>query len=195
MRSPAHRLLAPFLLVPFLACASERGRAPSATESTAIADSLRTLVREAYDLTRQDVVGSMLSLYPDDGRVVSATAGRTTTSRDSLGMAVRAFWDGVGRFMVRPDWTWGEMHVDVLDADHAVMTAEYTVPHWTDRGDPHVIGGVWTSVWSNRGGSWRIVHEHLSDLPRALAERIEATMPIADSLATDSDSTGAAHAH
>ena len=160
-----------------------RDETPSEAQVAAIADTLRGLVRNAYDLSRGDVVRRFMSLYPDRARVVSATAGRVTTSRDSLQASIRTFWDGVGRYMVSPQWTWGRMDVDVLGPTAAVMTAQYTVPHWTDRGTPHVIGGVWTSVWQRTGEGWRIVHEHLSDLPRPVAERLEAAMPLRDSSA------------
>jgi ketosteroid isomerase-like protein len=168
-----------------LACQPARPSAPlSSAESAAIADTLKELVESTYDLSKGDVVRRLMSLYPDSGRVVSATAGRTTTTRDSLELAINAFWQGVGQHMVRPRWTWNAMDVDVLDRDAAVMTAQYTVPHYTGEGRPHVIGGVWTSVWTNRDGRWRIVHEHLSDMPRALAERYEAQLPAAAKIDT-----------
>ena len=148
----------------------------AASDSSAIADTVERLARDAYDLSKGDVVPRMMSIYPQSGRVVSATAGRVTTSRDSLEMAVSAFWTGVGQFMVRPTWTWGAMEVDVVDRNTAVMTAQYTVPHWTDRNMPHVIGGVWTSLWQRRSGRWQVTHEHLSDMPRAAAELLESRM-------------------
>ncbi|MBC7898061.1 MAG: hypothetical protein H7066_21765 [Cytophagaceae bacterium] len=159
----------------------------SQAEATAIADTLRGLVREAYDLSKGDVVARMMSLYPASGRVVSTTGGRITTSRDSLQLAITAFWEGVGQHMVQPTWTWGSMEVDVLSSGAAVMSAQYTVPHWTDVGRPHVIGGVWTTTWTRDASGWHIVHEHLSDLPRAVAERMETTMTPRD--------TSAAHRH
>lgn len=150
---------------------------PGAAESTAIADSIRSLVRAAYDLSAPDVPTRMLSIYPSEGSVISATAGRVTNTREMLGSAVQSFWDGVGRFMVRPSWNWESIDVDVLSRDVAVMTAQYTVRHWTYTGAPHVIGGVWTAVWQRRNGRWEVTHEHLSDMPRPTAERIEAEMP------------------
>lgn len=157
----------------------------SAEASSAIADTLRATVREAYDLSKGDAVRRFMSLYPADGRVVSATGGRVSTTRDSLQASINAFWDGVGQHMIKPTWTWGDMQVDVLSRDAAVMTASYIVPHWTDVGRPHVIGGMWTSVWQRQPSGWRIIHEHLSDMPRAVAERMEATMPGADSTIHD----------
>jgi ketosteroid isomerase-like protein len=171
------------LLATGSACQRTRDPAVTPAQAGAIADTLRALVTDAYDLSRGDVVRRFMSVYPSTGRVVSATAGSLTTSRDSLQMSIRAFWDGVGQHMVEPTWKWGRMEVDVLSPGAAVMSAQYTVPHWTDGGVPHVIGGVWTSVWARRGEGWRIVHEHLSDMPRPTAERIEAAMPGRDGAA------------
>jgi hypothetical protein len=134
-------------------------------EREAIADSLRHLVRSAYDLSRPDVVEGFLSLYPDTGRVVSAAAGRVTTTRDSLEAQIRWFWENVGRNMQAPEWVWEGTWVDVLSRDAAVLTTTYRVPHLTPAGAPHTIGGAWTAVFVRRGGRWAIVQEHLSDVP------------------------------
>lgn len=176
-------------------CTSRSGDL-SAVDSTAVADTLRSMVREAYDLSKGNVVDGMMSLYPDSGRVISATGARTTTSRDSLQAAVTAFWNGVGRYMVRPTWKWERMEVDVLGPTSAAMTAQYIVPHWTDRGTPHVIGGAWTTVWERRGARWVIIQEHLSDMPRLLAERLEGQMSPLDSAAlAAADTVGEGHEH
>src|SRR5687767_7128887 len=98
------------------------GAALRPAEREAIADSLRALVRSAYDLSRPDVVEGFLSLYPDTGRIVSAAAGRVTTTRDSLETQIRWFWENVGRNMQRPEWIWEEMWIDVLSRDAAVLT-------------------------------------------------------------------------
>lgn len=188
VRVPAVRFAVALWLATILGSACGTNGSPAAAvseiEAHVIGDSLRAIVRNAYDLSKGDVARRMLSVYPADGRVVSATGGRVTTTRDSLAQAVNAFWDGVGQFMVRPRWTWGEIQVDVLGRDAAVMTASYTVPHWTAEGAPHVIGGVWTAVWQRREGRWEITHEHLSDLPRAVAAAIESSMPVGQKPAT-----------
>jgi hypothetical protein len=41
-------------------------------------------VLRAYDLSDTNVVARFMALYPPSGRVVSAAAGRVTTSRDTL---------------------------------------------------------------------------------------------------------------
>lgn len=148
-------------------------------QRTAIADSIRTLLTDTYTFDGSDPVPRFMRLYPDTGTVVSAASGGFTTARDSVERALRTFWETAGQYMRQPKWTWGAMQIDVLARDAAVVTARYTVPHWTPEGKPHVIGGVWTTAWARRDGRWVIVQEHLSDLPRSVAERVEATMPAA----------------
>lgn len=147
------------------ACREANGRALPRAERAAIADSIARLAAAATDLSKPDVVGRMMSLYPATGSVVSAAGGRVTTSRDSLEAGIRAFWDNVGHNMREPRWVWQSMRVDVLAPNAAVMTATYRIPHRTPAGAPHVIGGAWTAVFERRDGRWVIVHEHLSDAP------------------------------
>ena len=148
------------------ACTSrDRGEISSA-QRDAIADTLRAAITKAYDLTAPgDKVARLMSLYPANGPVISASGGQVTTSRDSLQAGIRAFWDNVGRNMKEPKWTWGTMHVDVLSPDAAALTTTYSVAHLTPRGEPHVIAGAWTAVFQRRDGKWVIVQEHLSDVP------------------------------
>ena len=147
------------------ACGPSERPAMSAAQRDAIADTIRTLIVNAYDLARPgDAVARLMSLYPASGDVISASGGQVTASRDTLQAGIRAFWDNVGRNMREPKWTWGAMHVDVLAPDAAVVTTTYRVPHLTPRGEPHVIAGAWTAVFQRRGGRWVIVQEHLSDV-------------------------------
>jgi ketosteroid isomerase-like protein len=142
----------------------------SAAERSAISDTLRTLIVNAYDLSKPgDAVARLMSLYPTSGTVVSASGGQVSTSRDSVELGLRTFWDNVGKNMRDPKWTWGAMHVDVLARDAAVVTTTYRVPHLTPRGEAHVFAGAWTAVFQRRGGRWVIVQEHLSDVPAASA--------------------------
>lgn len=153
-------------LCALMACAPSDASRVSAAQRTAITDTLRTLIVNAYDITRPgDAVARLMSLYPAQGRVVSANGGQFTTSRDSLESGIRAFWENVGRNMRDPVWQWGPMQVDVLSPDAAVVTATYRVPHHTPAGMPHVIAGAWTAVFQRRDGRWVIVQEHLSDRP------------------------------
>ncbi|MGI9140035.1 MAG: YybH family protein [Gemmatimonadaceae bacterium] len=148
-----------------LACRSEADPALTAEQRRAIATEIEQRVKAAYDLSAPDVLAGLMSLYPPQGPVYSASGGKVTTTRDSLETAVRQFWNYVGRNMRDPTWEWTMLQVDVLSRTAAVMTATYRVPHHTPRGDPHVIGGAWTAVFSRRNGEWVIVQEHLSDSP------------------------------
>ena len=148
-----------------LAAACGAGETMSAGERQAIADSITRQVKAAYDLSKPNVEQRLLSLYPPSGRVVSAAAGQVLTSRDSLAIGIKAFWDNVGVNMRQPKWIWDQMVVDVLAPNAAVMTARYHIPHLTPRNQPHTLGGAWTAVFEKRDGRWYIIQEHLSDLP------------------------------
>lgn len=168
-----------FALMLGSACSAEPAPPPgseslTAAERRAIADTVESLMRAATDLsihadTARHPADAMLSLYPDSGEVVSASGGYMIVGRDSLASAVHAFWENVGISMVRPEWRWGDFHVDVLARDAAVLTASYRIPHLTPTGHAHVVGGVWTAVFANRNGEWIIVQEHLSDAPPGMS--------------------------
>ncbi len=151
----------------------------------AIADSLEALVKQAYDFTQPNVTERLLSLYPDSGRVISASAGRVTSTRTVLATNVGAFWQRVGQNMKNPKFLIGSSYVDVLSPDAAVMTFSYSIPHVTPAGRPHTIAGAWTVLWRRESGRWLIVQEHLSDTP----ESTMSPMVLADSMAAR-DSAG-----
>jgi hypothetical protein len=148
----------------------------SETDRRSIVDSLTRQVKAAYDLSKPNVEQRLLSLYPPSGRVVSAAGGQMLTSRDTLAMGIKAFWQNVGANMRQPKWIWDQIIVDVLAPNAAVMTATYHVPHLTPRNLPHTIGGAWTAVFQKRGDRWYIIQEHLSDLP-PVPDSTMAAMP------------------
>ena len=152
------------LAVAGLACGQRSAADLSTSEKKAIADSLKRLVVNAYDLSKPDPVKNLMSLYPDSGRVISASGGVITTTRPQLEQGIKAFWTYVGQNMRNPKWEWTSMNVDVLAPDAAVMTSTYRVPHLTPTGMNHVIGGAWTAVFQKRGGRWVVIQEHLSDV-------------------------------
>lgn len=167
--------------------ACSRSLTVSAADRQAIIDSLTRQVKAAYDITKPNVEQRMLSLYPDTGRIVSASGGQITTSRDTLAMGIRAFWENIGVNMRDPHWIWDQMVFDVLAPNAAVMTATYHVPHRTPTNMPHVIGGAWTAVFQKRGDRWYIVQEHLSDQP-PMSDSAMAAMapPMSSNAAPDS---------
>ena len=172
------------LLIATFACGARSAADMSGSERKAIADSLKRLVVNAYDLSKPDPVKNLMSLYPDTGRVISASGGVTTTTRPQLEQAINAFWTYVGQNMKNPHWEWTSMTVDVLAPDAAVMTSTYRVPHLTPMGMNHVIGGAWTAVFQKRGGRWVIIQEHLSDVQSNLnlqMNQMDMTTPAASS--------------
>jgi hypothetical protein len=175
------------------ACNGGSGSHMSVSEKAAIADSLKRLVVATYDLSKPDPVKRLMSLYPDTGRVISASGGVTTTTRPKLEEGIKAFWTYVGQNMRNPVWEWTSMNVDVLAPDAAVMTSTYRIPHLTPMGMNHVIGGAWTAVFQNRGGRWVIIQEHLSDVqsnPNLQMNEMNMTAPTTSTPPASAESHG-----
>ena len=131
----------------------------------ALADTLKARIEAAYDFTRPGVTERMNALYPDSGRVLSASGGEIVVSADSIRAGIAAFWRNTGQNMRDPKWGWGEVYADRLGPDAGVLTATWSIPHIAPTGHPHTIRGAWTAVFRRLGGQWRIVAEHLSAPP------------------------------
>jgi ketosteroid isomerase-like protein len=131
----------------------------------ALADTLKARIADAYDFASPDVVAQMTSLYPDTGRVISASGGQLMTGQ-SLREGLAEFWADVGVNMTDPHWEWGEVHVDRLGPDAAVLTGTWSIPHIAPTGNPHTIRGAWTAVFRRTEGEWKIIQEHLSVPPQ-----------------------------
>lgn len=153
------------LLAAAAGCADRTGG--DAAAGRALADTLSARIAEAYDFTRPDVVNRMMSLYPDSGRVVSASGGYIMTAPDSLRQGLADFWANVGENMQDPVWRWNDVYVDRLADDAAVMTGTWSIEHTAPTGRPHTIRGAWTAVFRRMDGEWKIVQEHLSVPPVA----------------------------
>lgn len=155
------------LLLAFAACSDPEKL--SADERRAISDSLQTLVKSAYDFSKPEVVKRLLALYPDSGRVISASAGRVLSTQAALAAEIDGFWQRVGQNMQGPTFELGSAYVDVITRNAAVMTFNYSIPHKTPMGMPHTVGGAWTALWRRQDNRWMIVQEHLSDTPAPTA--------------------------
>jgi hypothetical protein len=160
-------ILAGVVSLGLTACA--RGGQLTADQRTSIAREIETKVRDAYDLSKPGAEQRMLALYADTGRIISAEEGQIVSTRDSIQLGIKLFWQNVGVNMRQPKWIWTQTYVDVLSPEAAVFTGAYRVPHLTPRNEPHEIAGVMTLVFERRNGKWGVVQEHLSDTPAPAA--------------------------
>ena len=147
------------------ACGGPAPVQSTAKADSALADTLKARIEQAYDFSRPGVVERMTALYPDSGRVISASGGQVIASADSLRSGIAAFWRNAGQNMREAKWVWGDVYVDRLGPDAAVLTATWSIPHLAPDGSPHTIRGAWTAVFRRIRGSWLIVVEHLSAPP------------------------------
>ena len=160
MGTPA-KVIPVSVLVLLGACSPPAPRIPH--NDAALADTLKARIEQAYDFSRPGVLQRMNALYPDTGRVISASGGRISASADSIKAGIATFWNNVGQNMRDAKWVWGDVYVDRLGDDAAVLTATWSIPHIAPTGQPHVIQGAWTAVFRRIGGKWMIVVEHLSN--------------------------------
>ena len=150
----------------FLVAAAGACGAPVVVGSDeALADTLKARIAAAYDFTRPGVLDRMTDLYPRAGEVVSASGGQLISSPDSLRAGITDFWKNVGVNMRNPRWEWGEVHVERLGPDAAVLTGTWSIPHIAPNDSVHVLRGAWTAVFRRIEGRWMIIAEHLSTPP------------------------------
>ncbi len=161
--TPPSRSL-PFLCLVLLTGCSPGPRFVAGPDS-ALADTLKALIEQAYDFTKPDVLTRMGRLYPDSGRVISASGGQILDSADSLRAGLAEFWRTAGQYMRDARWEWGKVYVDRLGPDAGVLTASWSIPHTAPTNRPHVIRGAWTAIFRRLEGTWKIVEEHLSSAP------------------------------
>lgn len=157
----------PLLLLAVVAVLAACRTAPATREGNdpALADTLKARIEAAYDFSRPGALERMNALYPDTGRVISASGGHVIASADSLRAGIATFWNNVGKNMRNARWVWGEVYVDRLGPDAAVLTATWSIPHLAPDSTPHTIRGAWTAVFKRISGSWMIITEHLSAPP------------------------------
>lgn len=169
--------IAAVMLTAQTACTAPQRVSPA--HQRALADTLTALVTAAYDFAQPEPAQRLLNLYPDSGRIISAVAGRVTTTRDTLAGEIAGFWQRVGRNMQNPRFVLGSTYVDVITRDAAVLTLVYSIPHTTPQGTPHTVSGAWTMLWRRENGRWRIVQEHLSDTPASTAPGLASEVLVA----------------
>jgi ketosteroid isomerase-like protein len=165
VRPPRAAIVLGLALVVGAGCGGSAAARPDPARDAALRDTLTAIIADAYDFSRPDVVSRLMALYPTSGPVVSAAAGRVSTTRAALQQSIGSFWQRIGQNMVGPKFVIGQRYATALGPDAAVLTITYTIPHHTPEGRPHTLGGAWTAVFVRRDGRWRIVQEHLSDLP------------------------------
>src|SRR4051812_11638759 len=94
LRIAAPRLTSLVVLVSLGVCGCSTS--PSSAQRQVIAGEIEREVRGAYDLSSPGVEQRLLSLYPDTGRIVSASMGHLLMNRDTIFGGIRYFWRAIG---------------------------------------------------------------------------------------------------
>ncbi len=96
-------------------CATPSSEALGATERAAIADTLQRMIVSAYDISKPgDAVARMMSLYPSNGPVVSASGGRVVECRFYGGMSIEETAEALetSPATVKRDWTMARAYLN-----------------------------------------------------------------------------------
>jgi len=88
-----------------------------------------------------------------------ASDGSLYSSFEHFANDARQFYDNLGQVDLA---VWDEMHVQVVASDVAVLTATVRWSSTDVVGVRTDLKGVWTAVYVERGGRWRISTRHES---------------------------------
>ena len=124
------------------------------TQSTAIEEAVK---QSAWQHLRAESAAAALDCYVPDALV--ASDGSLYSSFEQFAKDARQFYDTLGQVDLA---VWDEMHVQVVASDVAVLTATVRWSSTDTVGVRTDLKGVWTAVYVERGGRWRICTRHES---------------------------------
>ncbi len=152
MRFPTLMLLAPLAL----ACATTGGRpdAEVAFTSSDRAAIVRVLEDQAAAWNRGDLEEFMVG-YWNDPELVFTSGGRVQRGWDYTLERYRATYGNAPATMGHLSFT--DLEVHALQPD-----AAWVLGRWALNRDAGQVGGVFTLVFREMDGGWRIVHDHTS---------------------------------
>lgn len=128
-----------------------------AKQSMAVEEAVK---QAAWQHLKSEDAASALSWYEPDAIV--ASHGMLYPSFDHFADDTRAFYGNLREVDVAE---WDDMYVQVLSADAAVLTATVRWSSTDNAGVRTDLKGVWTAVFVQNAGCWRIRARHESFEP------------------------------
>jgi ketosteroid isomerase-like protein len=98
-----------------------------------------------------------LSHYTEDVIAVSNT--RLFPSYEMLAKEVKAYYRILKEINLA---VWDEMHIRVIDANSAIVTAKFRFGFTSTNNEKNDIQGIWTALYVLVNGSWKIRVRHES---------------------------------
>ena len=130
-------------------------------QRTAIADTVKDLVKKLYDAENQRNADVFIGEATDDPDFRYISTGNLFPSKDSLSRSAHARVKALKSLT----YTLKQSEVTVLAPDAAVFTGAYDETAVDSTGKSLTYRDGFTAVYQRRHGQWKIVHGHFSRGP------------------------------
>ena len=132
---------------------------PATTELTdeiksEIAQELTQAYAETVEPINQLDAAGWLSFFQDSEDLTFAVNGSFFKSYSAFADTLSAHWAE----LASGDLDWGELNIQVLAPDIAVVTSVFNYTGTDTAGAVIPLTGTWTAVWVEEGGSWKMVN-------------------------------------
>jgi len=133
---------------------------PATTELTeerraAVAEELAQSFDAYATAVRQLDLDAVLGLFQQSDDFALAESGEITRSWTAFAQVVRESWP---MYASVDSFAWGELHIQVLASNIAVVTTTFDFAASDTTGAPIVMNGTESTVWVQTDGEWKIVN-------------------------------------
>jgi len=147
------RMILPLMLVA-VACQ------PTTMELTeerraAVVEELTQVFSDYAEVVRQLDQDALMGFFHQSDDIAWAVNGTITRSWTEISEAARRNWSA---FANTESFAWGELHVQVLASNIAVVTTTFDFAATGTTGDPIAATGTFSTVWLHTDGGWKIVN-------------------------------------
>lgn len=134
----------------------------TASDSSAVADTIGRLFGEIAEATSALDVDRLLRYYAEDDALMYVAQGRVTRSKAAFGDLLEAQL----RALAAADVRWRDVYVDVLSNDVAVATAAYEFTATFPDGGSVRTTGTYMCLYVRQEGRWEIRYSTHTFPPR-----------------------------
>ena len=134
----------------------------TATDSLAVADTIRRLFTEIAEATNALDIDRLLGYYAEDDALTYVAQGRVTRSKAAFGNLL----DAQLRALAAADVRWRDVYIDVLSDDVAVATATYELSATFPDGGSVRTTGTYMCLYVRQEGRWEIRYSTHTFPPR-----------------------------
>jgi ketosteroid isomerase-like protein len=111
---------------------------------------------DAYaDVVKRIDADGLVGFFQQSGDLAWAHDGVITRSWTDFSEVARQNWSVFGEV---ESFSWGDLHIQVLAPNAAVVTTTFDFAATDTAGSPIALTGSFTTVWAETDGEWKIVN-------------------------------------